>query len=147
MLEVDEIDVSYDGTQVLNNVSLKINEGEIVAIVGSNGAGKSTLLKTISGLERPSKGSIRFFNESIDSIPPRLIIEKGIIQVPEGRKIFPSLTVLENLEMGSYIKKARVRRKETLEQVFKLFSILEERKDQLAGTLLLSTHDVNSHQI
>lgn len=136
MLEADAIDVYYDDIKVLDSVTVRVNnEGDIVSIVGSNAAGKSTLLKTISGLKKPRKGRISFLGERIDHLPPHIIAQKGIIQVPEGRRLFPTLTVLENLEMGSYTKKAKAQRKQNLQKVFELLNILEERKDQKAATL------------
>jgi branched-chain amino acid transport system ATP-binding protein len=135
MLEVKNIDVFYGDAQALWDVSFKVEKGEIVAIVGGNGAGKTTTLRTISGLLHPTSGTIEFFGERIDESPPHVIIGKGIAHIPEGRELFPFLTVLENLKVGSYIKEAKSRREETLKWVFQLFPRLEERKNQLAGTL------------
>jgi branched-chain amino acid transport system ATP-binding protein len=114
---------------------MRIEDKEIVAVIGSNGAGKSTLLKTISGMLSLSVGTIQFEEVAIKSLKPYEIVKLGIIHVPEGRGIFPSLTVLENLEIGSYIPIAKKRRKESLDNVFNLFPRLEERKGQIAGTL------------
>ena len=135
MLEVKNIDVSYGLVRVLWDVSLRVEEGEIIATVGSNGAGKSTTLKTISGLLRPSSGSIEFKGERLDQIRPHAIVEKQIAHVPEGRRLFPFSTVLANLEIGAYTKRARERIGESLEFVFELFPVLKERQRQLAGTL------------
>lgn len=135
MLEVKNIDVSYGLVRVLWDVSLRVEEGEIIATVGSNGAGKSTTLKTISGLLRPSSGSIEFKGERLDRTRPHAIVEKEIAHVPEGRRLFPFSTVLANLEIGAYTKRARERIGESLEFVFELFSVLKERQRQLAGTL------------
>lgn len=135
MLEVDGIDVFYGEVQALWNVSLKVDEGELVTVVGSNGAGKTTLLKTISGLLRPAAGSIKLLGERVDGMPPYRIVERGISQIPEGRKLFPYMTVLENLEMGAYTKRAKEKMKDSLEWVHQLFPILKERREQLAGTL------------
>jgi branched-chain amino acid transport system ATP-binding protein len=121
--------------EVLSNVSLNVNKEEFVAIVGSNGAGKTTLLRCITGLIKVEKGLIRFNNEIITGLPPYKIAERGVVVVPEGRRLFPKLTVLENLQMGAYSKKARKREKEMLEEIFSLFPRLKERKSQKAGTL------------
>jgi len=134
-LEVDAIDVSYGDVQCLHQVSLKVEEGEIVALVGSNASGKSTTLNTISGLLKPSKGEIRFQGRRIDLLPPHRIVELGIVQVPEGRRLFPFMTVLENLEMGCYLPEARRWKRKTLEWVFQLLPVLEEKKTELANSL------------
>jgi len=135
LLRVKNIDVFYGLAQALWDVSFRVEEGEIVAIVGSNGAGKTTILKTISGLISPSSGAIEFNGERLDKIPSHLVVEKGIALVPEGRGLFPFSTVLANLELGAYTKKARRKIKKNLEYVFELFPVLKERKNQLAGTL------------
>jgi branched-chain amino acid transport system ATP-binding protein len=135
MLIVDKIDVFYGDLQALWNVSFTVEEGEITVIVGSNGAGKTTTLKTISGLLRPTSGSISFLGERIDRMPPHSIVELGISQIPEGRRLFPNMTVLENLKVGAYALKAWEKKDETMEWIFQLFPVLKERKNQLAGTL------------
>jgi len=135
MLSVHEIDVSYGDIQILYNVSFKVEERKIVALLGSNGAGKTTTIKTISGILRPLSGRIEFNGALIDRTPPFKIVEIGIIQVPEGRKIFPFMTTLENLELGSYTSIPKKQMPQTLEFVFNLFPILKERKLQIAGTL------------
>jgi len=135
MLEVKNIDVSYGDLQVLWDVSFEVNEGEIVALVGANGAGKSTTLKTVSGLLRPNNGSVRFLDQRLDQIPAHRIIEHGIAQVPEGRRLFPEMSVRENLIMGSLSPQAKAKRGETMEWIFGLFPRLRERAKQLAGTL------------
>jgi len=136
MLEVDNVTVFYGKrARALAEVSLSVHEGEITAIVGNNGAGKSTLLKTISGLIRPSSGSITFYGERIDGLPTYRIVEKGITLVPEGRGLFPMMTVIENLEIGAYTRNAKKKRKENLKKVFEIFPILKKREKQLAGTL------------
>lgn len=135
MLEVNNISTWYGDLQILFDVSLRVEDREIVGVVGGNGAGKSTLLKTISGLVPMRAGTIRFEGRVVNSLRPHEIVKLGVIQVPEGRGIFPSLTVLENLEVGSYISIAKKRRKESLDNVFSLFPRLEERKGQIAGTL------------
>ena len=135
MLEVSNLDVFYGKSQALRDVSLRINEGEIVALVGANGAGKTTLLNTISGLLRPASGSVEFLDKRIDRLAPHKIMQLGICQIPEGRKLFTDMTVRENLEMGAYTSEAWKRRKETLEQVYKIFPVLEERRGQSAKKL------------
>jgi len=135
LLRVENINTFYSSIQVLRDVSFDIQEGEIVSMVGGNGAGKTTLLKTISGLLSPRLGTINFLGERIDRLPPYKIVEKGAIQIPEGRKLFPPLTVLENLKLGAYLPSNKEKRAESLKRVFQIFPILEERKDQLAGTL------------
>lgn len=135
MLEVENINVFYGDAQALWDVSFTVNQGEIVTLVGSNGAGKSTTLKAISGLVPPLTGEIRFERTCIDRVPAYRIVEMGIAHIPEGRRLWPGLTVGENLELGAYIKAVRSLREETLEWVFKLFPRLKERLNQLAGTL------------
>ncbi len=135
MLRVDNIHVNYGSFQALNGISLEIREGEIVALLGSNGVGKSTTINTISGLTSLVSGDIFFQGKSINGIPAHKRVELGIIQVPEGRRLFPSMTVRENLLVGSYLKSARAKRKETLERCFDLFPKLAERQTQLAGSL------------
>lgn len=135
MLEVNKINVFYGDAQALWNVTFSVNKGEIVTIVGANGAGKSTTLRTIGGILRPRSGEITFLGKRIDSSPAYKIVEEGIAHVMEGRRLFPYMTVRENLELGAYTSKAWVKRNETLEWVHQLFPILKERKDQLAGTL------------
>lgn len=121
--------------QALWDVSLSVKTGEIVAIIGANGSGKSTLLDTISGLVHPAEGSIEFEGKNISALEPFQIVDLGISQTPEGRGIFPDLTVLENLKIGSYNRKARPERAQNLQRVYQLFPLLEERKMQLAKTL------------
>ena len=135
MLEVNQINVFYGDLQALWGVSLRVEEGEKVVLLGSNGAGKTTLLKTISGLLRPKSGEIRFFGERIDRLPPYKIVEKGISHVPEGRRLFPDMTVLENLMLGAYTPEAEKRMGDMLERVYNMFPILRERRNQLAETL------------
>lgn len=135
MLKVDNIDVSYGELQVLYDVSLEVNEKELVAVVGSNGAGKTTLMKAISGLLHPTKGSIIFLGNRIDKLSPYKVVSLGISLVPEGRQLFPEMSVQENLELGAYQKRAREKLKDSLEWVYQLFPILKERKSQSAGTL------------
>jgi len=135
MLEVSNLNVFYGKSQALREVSLKVDEGEIVALVGANGAGKTTLLNTISGLLRPVSGHVEFLGKRIDRLAPHRIMKLGICQIPEGRKLFADMTVRENLEMGAYSSEAWKRRKETLEQVYQLFPVLKERRRQSAKKL------------
>lgn len=135
LLKVSHIDVFHGSFQALWDVSLSVKAGEIVAIIGANGSGKSTLLDTISGLVHPAKGSIEFEGKAISTLEPFQIVDLGISQVPEGRRIFPDLTVLENLIVGSYNRQARSKRAQNLQRVYQLFPILEERKAQSAKTL------------
>jgi branched-chain amino acid transport system ATP-binding protein len=135
MLEINELKVSYGAIQALRGINLTLTEGEIVALIGGNGAGKSTTLVTISGLIRPLSGGIRFLNEDITSIAPQDIVSRGVIHVPEGRRIFSSLTVEENLEMGAYLQKDNAAKQKDLEEVFNRFPRLKERRKQAGGTL------------
>jgi len=142
MLEVNEIDTCYGKVQALWDVSLKIEEGEIVALVGANGAGKTTLLNTISGVLHPVSGSVEFLGQRIDGLPPHAIVELGISHVPEGSRVFPEMTVHENLEMGAYPYHAWKHKDETFKQVYELFPRLQERKGQLARTLSGGEHQM-----
>jgi len=135
LLEVNNINVSYGDIQVLWDVSFRVDEGELAVIVGSNGAGKTTTLKTTSGLMHPASGGIKFLGENIEQAAPHDIVNRGIAQIPEGRRLFPFMTVQENLDMGAYTSGARAKREQSLEWVYELFPVLEERKTQLAGTL------------
>lgn len=135
MLEVNELNTFYGNIQALWDITVRIDEGEIVALVGANGAGKTTLLNTITGLVLPASGSVTFRGNRIDGKKPHNIVELGVSHVREGRKLFPDMTVLENLEMGAYSKRARKQKRESLERVYQLFPKLEDRTDQLARTL------------
>jgi branched-chain amino acid transport system ATP-binding protein len=135
LLRVDHIDVSYGEVQILREVSFDIEENEIVSLLGSNGAGKTTTVNSVSGILPVMRGSIFFMGENITKAAPYSRVEMGLVQIPEGRRIFPTLTVMENLEMGSYLKGPKSVRKESLQLVISLFPILETRKNQLAGTL------------
>ncbi len=135
LLHVDHIDAGYGDIQVLWDVSFHVNEKEFVVLVGANGAGKTTIMKTVSSLIRPTKGSIRFAGRELNALPPHRIIDVGIAHVPEGRQLFPEMTVQENLEVGALRPEAKARRKETLEWVLDLFPRLRERRKQLAGTM------------
>lgn len=142
MLQVNQIDACYGKVQALWNISLHIAEGEIVALVGANGAGKTTLLKTISGILQPSVGSIEFLSKRIDGLPPHVIVELGIAHVPEGSRLFPDMSVRENLEMGAYPDHAWKAKEETLKQVYRIFPRLAEREKQLARTLSGGEHQM-----
>jgi branched-chain amino acid transport system ATP-binding protein len=135
LLEVEKIDVFYDDVQAVWGISLNVNEGEVVGIIGANGAGKSTTLNTISGLLKPRAGSIVFREQNIEYLPAEKIVESGIAQIPEARRLFPFMTVQENLEIGAYNRRAEAVRNQTLNEVFDLFPILKERRNQLARTL------------
>lgn len=135
MLEVKGIDVFYGDAQALWDVSIHVEEGAIVALVGANGAGKSTLLKAISGLIHARKGEILLSGKSLSNLNPREIVDRGVIHVPEGRRLFSTLTVLENLKLGAYVPRARSMFAESLERVFSLFPALNTRIDQKAGSL------------
>jgi branched-chain amino acid transport system ATP-binding protein len=135
ILKVRSVDAFYGSLQVLWDVSIEIKTGEIVAIIGSNGAGKSTLLNVISGGVHPARGSIVYEGKDISSIDPFQIVALGISQVPEGRRIFPDMTVVENLKIGSYSHRARSKREENFKYVYRLFPRLEERRNQIARTL------------
>ncbi|HZQ75592.1 MAG TPA: ABC transporter ATP-binding protein [Burkholderiales bacterium] len=135
MLAVRELELYYGDAQALDRVSLEVGEGEIVAIVGANGAGKSSLLRAIAGIERARSGSVRFKEREIGGLEPHAICDAGIGQVAEGRQIFPSLTVLENLQIGALLPRARKGAKRKLEDVFELFPRLAERQAQVSGTL------------
>ena len=135
MLEVKNLSVHYGMIQAVRNVNFKVNEGEIVSLIGANGAGKSTILKTLSGLIHPSEGEIIYLGENIASTSAKKIVEKGLVQVPEGRHVFPGLTVKENLELGAFLRKDKEEIQKDMEAVFERFPILKERKDQDAQTL------------
>ena len=135
MLEVKNLSVHYGMIQAVHNVNFKVNEGEIVSLIGANGAGKSTILKTLSGLIHPSEGEIIYLGENIASTSAKQIVEKGLVQVPEGRHVFPGLTVKENLELGAFLRKDKEEIQKDMEAVFERFPILKERKDQDAQTL------------
>lgn len=135
MLKIENIVVNYGNLQALNGVSLEVNEGEIVALLGSNGAGKTTTINAVSGIIPVRMGNILYKGEKINDIPAHDRVKMGIVQVPEGRKLFPSMTVLDNLLIGSYLPKAREARKETLEMVLDIFPKMADRKLQLAGSL------------
>ena len=135
MLKIRSLDVAYGGLHALNGVSLDVERGEFVAVVGPNGAGKTTLFKTISGVVMPLAGEITYQGKDLLAVSPAERAQLGIAHVPEGRQVFASMTVMENLEMGAYTRKGRARWSETLPLILELFPILAERRDQLAGTL------------
>ncbi len=138
MLKIENLCISYGEIEVLHSVCLDVNEGEVVAIVGSNGSGKTTLLRSISGLLPVSSGRMTFLDVDITNIRPDILVRMGVCQVPEGRHIFPTLSVYDNLEMGAYLRtgrKSRTQFKQVLEFVYKLFPILEKRRQQKGGTL------------
>ena len=135
LLELRAVEVAYGDLPALRGVSVSVEAGETLSVVGANGAGKTTMLRAISGLMRPRAGQILLDGERLDTLPSHAIVERRVVQVPEGRKIFPSLTVLENLELGSYVAAAKARRREGLEHVFTLFPRLKERERQAAGTM------------
>ena len=135
MLEIRSLEVAYGGLYALSGVSLDVQRGQFVAVVGPNGAGKTTLFKTISGVVTPVAGEIRYNGQNLLAVPPAERAQLGIAHVPEGRQVFASMTVMENLEMGAYTRKGQKRWSETLPAILKLFPILSERRDQLAGTL------------
>jgi branched-chain amino acid transport system ATP-binding protein len=135
LLDIDTIDVAYGDVQVIYELSLKVEKGEVVSIIGGNGAGKSTLLRAISGLMPVSAGSITFDNAKIDKEPPENIVTRGIVHVPEGRRLFPLMSVKDNLMVGAFNKRAREQSGETLKKVYELLPRLAEREGQLAMTL------------
>lgn len=135
LLDVRGVDALQGRVQILRDVSLQVERGEIVGVVGSNGAGKSTLLDTISGLTTRTKGTIAFGGRVIDAVPAHARVDLGLVQIPEGRRLFPFTSVLGNLRMGSFTARARARESANLERVFALFPILKSRTRQLAGTL------------
>jgi branched-chain amino acid transport system ATP-binding protein len=135
MLRIADLDLFYGDAQALDDIALEIAEGEIVAIIGANGAGKTSLIRTIAGMQRPARGSIRFESAEIAGQPSHRICDLGIGQVAEGRQVFANMSVAENLEMGAVIKRARQQRRQSLERAYALFPRLAERRRQAAGTL------------
>lgn len=135
MLEVHDLHVNYGSIRALRGISLTVQEGEVVALIGANGAGKTTLLNTISGFYRPRQGNILFRGEEIQDLPPNAIVARGIAQVPEGRSILAQMTVMENLEMGAYSRKDPLGVKSDLSKILEWFPRLRERRSQLGGTL------------
>ena len=135
VLEIDGVHVYYGAIHALKGVSLNVREGEIVTLIGANGAGKSTTLRAINGLNRPRQGTIRFQGREISGAPPHAIVKSGIAQSPEGRRLFPRMSVTENLEMGAFQRTDRQNFREDMDRVFELFPRLQERRTQKAGTL------------
>ncbi|HVU79190.1 MAG TPA: ABC transporter ATP-binding protein [Gaiellaceae bacterium] len=135
MLEIEDIHTYYGSIQALKGISLTVNEGEIVTLLGANGAGKTTTLRSINGLNRPRRGSIRFQGRDITTVAPHEIVKRGIAQSPEGRRLFPRMSVTENLEMGAFQRKDRIEIREDMDRVFELFPRLHERRNQRAGTM------------
>jgi branched-chain amino acid transport system ATP-binding protein len=135
MLQINGIDVYYGDVQVLKEISLDVQDKELVAVIGANGAGKTTLLKTISGLLKPREGSITFEGKRISGVEAHKLVSRGIIQIPEGRLLFSEMTVRENLEMGAFLVKEKAVKEERMDTVFQMFPVLQERQKQLAGTM------------
>ena len=135
MLKLEKVSASYGSVPAISNVSIEIGEGEAVGLLGANGAGKSTTLRAISGLVKLSSGNITFAGQNLASFPPHLIPELGIAHVPEGRQVFPEMTVNENLEIGAYVPTAKAERSRSMELVYSIFPRLAERRRQLAGTM------------
>jgi len=135
LLEIKDLRVCYDLVEALRGISLNLDQSEIVTMLGANGAGKSTTLKTVSGLKEPVSGEIWFQEERIDGLPPHEVVRRGIAQVPEGRRIFPEMTVMDNLLMGTHLRKDSTAVRQDLEYVFTHFPILRERKNQQGGSL------------
>ncbi|KAI4438849.1 ABC transporter ATP-binding protein [Schaedlerella arabinosiphila] len=135
MLEIKDIEVFYGVIQAIKGISFEVNEGEVIALIGANGAGKTTILHTITGLLSPKKGSVVFEGKDITKVPAHKIVSLGMAHVPEGRRVFAELSVYQNLKMGAYTRKDKAEIAQTLEMVYKRFPRLEERKNQLAGTL------------
>ncbi len=135
MLEIKDLEVYYGMIHALKGLSFEVNEGEVIALIGANGAGKTTILHTVTGLLSPKSGQILFEGQDISKIPAHKIVSMGMAHVPEGRRVFASLSVLENLKMGAYTRKDKIEMEETLQRIYKRFPRLEERKNQPAGTL------------
>lgn len=135
MLVLEGVNVYYGAIHALKGISFEVNKGEIVSLIGSNGAGKSTSLKTVSGLLRPKTGKITFMGKDISVVAPQTIVARGISQVPEGRHVFANMTVIENLELGAYLRKDKEGIKQDMQRVYELFPRLLERKTQISGTL------------
>ena len=135
MLKVDDLHVAYGGIEALKGISLEVPDGKIVTLIGANGAGKSTLLRTIMGLEKPTKGTITYNDQDITGLNSHKIVTSGITLVPEGRRVFPNLTVLENLKIGAYLRNDTAEIEKDIKWIYEMFPRLEERSWQLAGTL------------
>jgi branched-chain amino acid transport system ATP-binding protein len=135
MLKIENINVYYGDVQVIKNISLDVKTGELVAVIGANGAGKTTMIKTISGILKPQQGSISFLDKTISGMDAYKIVSEGIVQVPEGRLLFPEMSIRENLEMGAYVVQTKEEVSTQMKSIFEMFPILEERQKQMAGTL------------
>ena len=135
LLEIDNMTIQYDGADVVKGLSLTVQEGEIVTIIGSNGAGKTTALRAISGLKQPAEGEIRFQGKNLHGIPAQDIVKMGVGHVPQGRQLFPYMTVMENLKLGAYLQNDKTRIKESFTEIFETFPQLKARKNQQASTL------------
>ena len=135
VLQLDDVHTYYGAIHALKGISLKVHEGEVVTLIGANGAGKSTTLRSINGVNHPRQGSIHFQGVDITNAPPHTIVKMGIAQSPEGRRLFPRMSVLENLQMGAFQRSDRAGQREDMDRVFSLFPRLAERKNQRAGTL------------
>ena len=135
MLEVKDLQVYYGMIQAIKGISFEVNQGEVIALIGANGAGKTTILHTVTGLITPKTGSIMFEGKDITKVPAHKIVSMGMAHVPEGRRVFAQLSVYDNLKMGAYTRKDKTEIEESLENVYKRFPRLEERKNQMAGTL------------
>ena len=135
MLEVKDLQVYYGMIQAIKGISFEVNQGEVIALIGANGAGKTTILHTVTGLLAPKKGSVIFEGQDITKVPAHKIVSMGMAHVPEGRRVFAQLSVFDNLKMGAYTRKDKTEIEESLEMVYKRFPRLEERKNQMAGTL------------
>lgn len=135
MLQVKDLSISYGAIQAVRHVDFEVKKGEIVTLIGANGAGKSTILKTISGIVKPQSGSIKYQNESLVGKKAPQIVAAGVSQVPEGRHVFPAMTVMENLQLGSYLQKDRSQIEARLQEIYQMFPILKERQHQDAATL------------
>ena len=135
MLEVKDLNVYYGAIHAIKNISFEVNEGEVIALIGANGAGKTTILHTVTGLVEAKNGTVEFEGRDITKMPGHKIVSLGMAHVPEGRRVFSDLTVLENLKLGAYTRKDKNEIEETLKMVYKRFPRLEERKNQMAGTL------------
>lgn len=135
MLEIENLSVSYEKAAILNKVNLRVENGELVFIIGPNGTGKTTLLRSISSLIKPTSGTITFLGERIDGLAPHKIVQKGIVYCPERKKLFPEMTVMENIELGAYLIKNKEKIRNNFSMIFSLFPILDERRDQEARRL------------
>ena len=142
MLKVENLSIKYGSIEAVKNVSFEVNEGEVVTLIGANGAGKTSILRTISGLVRPTEGTISYLGNDIHKTPARKIVAEGLAQVPEGRHVFAGLTVMENLEMGAFLHTNKEENAALLKKVFQRFPRLEERKNQDAATLIQEIFDI-----